>query len=92
MFVLTIMVSMAIIVAVVLAWSRSLSIWLNVSGLKPRRMPLRWREYTAGSQPRRELAAANGAMLLGWAKHGRSVTVTVAAGDATAIARATDEP
>ena len=38
------------------------------------------------------LAAVNEATLTGWTRSGRRVTVTVAVGDQTATARATDEP
>jgi Flp pilus assembly protein TadG len=92
MFVLTIMVSVAIVAAVALA-------------LVPFTIHLadRQRAQTAadaaalagvhgGQTASAELAAANGAMLISWAQTGRSVTVTVMRGDATASARATDEP
>lgn len=39
-----------------------------------------------------ELAAINGATLVTWEQSGRTVTVTVARGDATATARASAEP
>ena len=39
-----------------------------------------------------QLAVANGATLIAWVQTGRSVTVTVERGGATATARATDEP
>lgn len=38
------------------------------------------------------LAAANDAVLVGWSRSGREVTVRVRVGDQTVIARATDGP
>jgi Tfp pilus assembly protein FimT len=92
MFVLTIMVSVAIVAAVAMA-------------VVPFGVDLadRQRAQTAadaaalagvhgGQSASVELAAANGATLVAWAQSGRSVTVTVVRRDATASARATDEP
>lgn len=92
MFVLTIMVSVAVVVAV-------------GSAIVPFAVELthRQRAQTAadaaalagvhGGQPASvQLAAVNGATLVAWSRTGRSVTVTVVTGDVAATARATDEP
>ena len=47
---------------------------------------------TGGHAAAAGVAAANGAALVGWARDGRRVTVTVQVGDQQVTARATDEP
>ena len=47
---------------------------------------------TGGQAAAASLAAANDAMLVGWHRSGREVTVSVRVGDQTVTARATDGP
>jgi Flp pilus assembly protein TadG len=47
---------------------------------------------TGGRSAADDLAAANGAVLVVWERHGRTVTVTVSVDGRTALARATDAP
>jgi Tfp pilus assembly protein PilV len=47
---------------------------------------------TGGRAAAENLAAVNDAVLVGWSRSGREVTVTVQVGDQTVTARATDGP
>ncbi len=47
---------------------------------------------TGGRAASASLAAANDAVLIGWSRTGRDVTVTVRVGEQTVTARATDGP
>ena len=47
---------------------------------------------TGGRAAAASLAAANDAVLVGWSRSGREVTVSVRVGDQTVTARATDGP
>ncbi len=92
MFVLTIMVSLAIVAAVAMA------VITFTIGLIDRQRAQTAADAAAlagvhgGQSVSAQLAAANGATLVAWSRSGRSVTVTVVTGDTTASARATDEP
>ena len=92
MFVLTVMVSVAIVAAVAMA------VIPFAVDLFDRQRAQAAADAAAlagvhGGQPASvQLAAANGATLVAWTKTGRSVTVTVTTGEVAASARATDEP
>jgi hypothetical protein len=92
MFVLTIMVSVATVAAVamvVIPFSVDL---INRQRAQTAADAAALAGVHGGQSASAQLATANGATLVAWSKDGRSVTVTVATGEATAIARATDEP
>jgi len=92
MFVLTIMVSVAIIVAVVMAVIPFTLDLVDRQQAQTAADAAALAGVLGGQAASAQLAIANGATLVAWSRSGRSVTVTVMSGDATASARATDEP
>lgn len=92
MFVLTIMVSVAIVAAVAMAVIPFTVALVDRQRAQTAADAAALAGVRGGQSASSELAAVNGGVLVSWSRSGRSVTVTVVRGDTVATARATDEP
>ncbi|HUG00047.1 MAG TPA: hypothetical protein VMM60_18120 [Ilumatobacter sp.] len=92
MFVLTVLAAIAIISAVVIAVVPFANDLFDRQRAQAAADAAALAGVNGGRSESVDLASANGATLVAWEQNGRTVTVTVARGDATATARASAEP